>query len=66
MDKGVKRLLEEAKTNQEFNREAMEADPVSYLKPDFWSCDMTKLVYATVYYGWLIAKGRYKRSNYYY
>ena len=62
----LNRMLKEAKANEEFNREAKEADPSGYYKPNFFAGEVEEIVYASVYYGWLIGKGRYKRSNYYY
>jgi hypothetical protein len=61
----VEKLYKEALHNQEFNREARDADPEGYYKPSLFSSNLAKTVYATCYYGWLVAKGRYKRENYY-
>ncbi len=64
MDNSVKKLYKEAQLNQEFNTEGKELDPIGFKRPDIFSDDTLKHVYAAAYYGWLLAKGEYKRENY--
>ena len=66
MEKGVKRMYKEGLANQEFNKEAKETDPEGYFKPGCFATNVEEHVYIAVYYGWLLGKGRFKRSNYYY
>lgn len=64
MTEAVKKLYKEALKNKHFNIEAQHSDPEGYEKPNFWSSTELKGVYVSVYYGWLIAKGEFKRENY--
>jgi len=67
MDEGVSKLYNEARANKEFNDEIKQSDPGGYIPvEDLWfKSDLTKHMYCASYYGWLVAKNRYKRSNYY-
>jgi hypothetical protein len=65
MTSGVKRMYEEALDNDEFNACAEKADPEGYIKPGFWASDVDKHIYTSVYYGWLVGRDRFKKSNYY-
>jgi len=55
MTEQVKMLYKSAMKNKEFLKEIKEADNDS---PNFWDDHNTKVLFATVYYGWLV--GRYK------
>lgn len=65
MTEPVTIMYNEALRNDKFNTEAKEADPKYFYKPHNLSENNLKVLYATIYYGWLIAKGLYKRENYY-
>lgn len=65
MNEPVRKIYVEALNNEEFNKEIKEADPENYLKPTFCSSIQLKLVYASTYYGWLVARGEYVKSKYY-
>ena len=60
----VRRLYKEAKANKVFDREMLQKDPEGYYRPNMFSPTVAKCVYAAVYYGWLMARGEYKRENY--
>jgi len=65
MDRGVKKLYDAARNDRDFNYEAKKADPQGYIKPNMFSDTLLKHIYATTYYGWLVGKGKFKRSNFY-
>ena len=65
MTEPVKRLYNEAKVNVDFH-EALKKVREDYYKPGlFWS-EEEKILYASVYMGWLMGKDQYDRKNYEY
>lgn len=41
--------------NPEFQAEMLQ-DSMKNKKPNFWADQMDKVLYATIYYGWILAK----------
>lgn len=64
MTEAVKRMYKEAIVNKDFDNDLFSQDPKGYVKPNLFSSSMKKTIYACAYYGWLLGKGTYKRSNY--
>jgi hypothetical protein len=58
-----KALFNEGKNNQAFLSELQIHEPENY-KPKFWWDNDRKIVFVSIYMGWLIAKGLYNESNY--
>ena len=66
MTEPIKKLLKEAKSNKQFDRDMKERDPVGYIKPPgIFADEILKHAYAAGYYGWLLARDKYKRENYF-
>ena len=63
MTGSVKNLYKEGKANKEFLNELLAADP-SARKPKWYWSDLDEALYATIYMGWLVAKGLYNEENY--
>lgn len=56
-------MYKEAKGNLEFQNDLKPHEPKRY-KPRWHWNELEKTLFATVYMGWLIAKGKYNESNY--
>jgi hypothetical protein len=63
MEDSVKNMYKEAKGNLEFQNDLKPHEPKRY-KPRWHWNELEKTLFATVYMGWLIAKGKYNESNY--
>lgn len=64
MKKSLRRLYKESISNTEFKDDVKIKDPEGYAEPNMFSPEFHKIIFVSAYYGWLIAKGKYKRSNY--
>jgi len=63
MNAKTRKLYEEAKDNKQF-QEDLKLFEYKYHKPTMcWSMEL-KIIYASVYMGWLIGKGMYNENNY--
>ena len=63
MEKKVIKLLLAAKKDSIFQAELKAHEPKTY-KVGFWWSDLQKVIYASIYMGWLIGKGIYNESDY--
>jgi hypothetical protein len=59
----VKKLYNEAKVNLDFQEELKLYEPDNY-KPKLWWDKHKKVLYACLYMGYLIGKGKYNENNY--
>lgn len=62
MNKIVKNLFQEGKNNREFLLKIEKADRDK--APGVFASEIEKHIFAAYYYGWLVAKGRFKKENY--
>lgn len=60
----VKNLYEEARNNKEFQAELKIHEPLYYYKPTILWKEEEKILLATIYMGFLMAKGEYSENNY--
>ena len=65
MTEPVRKLYNAALRDRAFQEEAKKADPQGYKKPNLWSDEIDRILYATAYFGWLVGKGQFKRSQFY-
>ena len=63
MEKKVIKLLLAAKKDSIFQAELKAHEPNTY-KVGFWWSVLQKVIYASIYMGWLIGKGIYNESDY--
>lgn len=63
MKRSVKKLYNEALENKEFNMDFKLSDS-TYYKPNFFTDEIRKILYTSVYEGYLIAKGQFDEANY--
>ena len=63
MERAVKRLFTEAKNNKTFRQALKDVGEIHYKPSPFWDKE-TKVLYASIYMGWLVGRGQYKESNY--
>ena len=63
MTSPVKKLYKEAKRDRTFIKELKDSGEKDYQPSMFWD-ELTKIQFATVYMGYLVAKGKFKDSNY--
>jgi hypothetical protein len=61
MEKKVKKIINAAKNDKNFQFELKKHEPNNY-KLDYFSNDTEKIIYASIYMGWLIGKGVYDES----
>ena len=59
----VKKLFSQAMADKEFQAELKVHEPKHYKVGLFWTLT-DKLTYASIYMGWLIAKGTYDENNF--
>ena len=59
----VKRMYNEAKVNKSFQDDLKKHEPDTYKPKLLWG-DTEKVIYATIYMGWLIARGEYNENDY--
>lgn len=61
MEKKVRNLFRASKKDQEFIDDLLKNNESA---PSLWDEKETKIIYACIYMGWLMAKGKYKESDY--
>lgn len=64
MEVDSKKLFREALKSEEFDADMRKQDPIGYYKPSFLENTINKKLYGLAYYGWLLGKGTFDRSNY--
>lgn len=63
MESSVRKIYEESKCDLEFQLKLKESGE-DYHTPSFWWDEETKMLFATIYMGYLLALGKFKDSNY--
>jgi hypothetical protein len=59
----VKKMYKEARNNPLFESDIKKNEPNFNLNDLLWSNNQ-KVLYSSIYFGWLIARGEYVESNY--
>jgi hypothetical protein len=65
MTKSVRKMYKEAKANKQFKSECKAADPEKYVEPNMFDSEAFKICYASIYYGWLVARGEFNPDRFY-
>jgi hypothetical protein len=63
MTRGLKNLLKEGKHNEEFISQMKKADE-GFTIPNFLTSEIDKMLYISMYIGWLVARNEYNELNY--
>ena len=63
MTETVKKLFKKAKQDYLFINDLKKVQEEDYA-PKWWWGNMHKTAYASVYYGYLVGKGKYQESDY--
>lgn len=65
MKQSVRNAYKEAIKNSDFINDMKEQDPGGFIIINKWfKSDLEKIIIATFYSGWLIAKGKYNKSRF--
>lgn len=59
MERATENMYEASLEDKEFEDEIKSSDPENYIKPNWRSTPLLKAIYVSVYYGWLVGKGRF-------